>query len=165
MKIIFTALLTAILFLGCNSKDSENENIEAKLVVGKSLALNLKDQNEKAHSLDDSTTKVIFAFSKDIGHTCNDFFVTKNPSFLSDNNTQFVADISGAPSLIRSMFIIPGLKDFKHTVLVLDDKDIAASYKAKVDSEKIIVVYVENKIIKSIKSLNSVAELTTELKN
>ncbi len=159
MKKIVTGLLVALLFLGCSSKGSEDQVLEPKLVVGKSLTLTLNDQFEKPQALKSEMKKIIFAFSKDGAHTCNDFFVTQTPTYLSDNNTQFVADVSSAPSLIRSMFILPGLKDFKHTVLIFDDENIAAPYRAGVDVEKIIVVYLDNKTITGIKTINSQDEL------
>ena len=163
---IVAILFTALIFLGCSSKGSDDQSSEPKLVVNRSLmGLTLKDQNEKTYSLQTGTKKIIFAFSKDVGHGCNDFFATKDASYLERNHAIFIADISGAPSLIRSMFIIPGLKDFKHRVLILDDKDIAESYSATQDVEKITLVNVENGIIKSIAKVNSVAELAKILQN
>jgi hypothetical protein len=148
------------LFLGCDSKSESTVSVEPKLVSGKSLEdMSLNDQFEKPHKLNADTKKVIFAFSKDVAHTCNDFFNTKLPTYLNDNNTIFVADVSAAPSLIRSMFIMPGLKDFKHTVLILDDKNVAAPYRSGVDVEKIIVVYVDNSNITSIKTISTTDEL------
>ncbi|WP_372999816.1 hypothetical protein [Sulfurimonas sp.] len=160
MKKIIVGLMAALLFLGCSSKDVEELAVEPKLVVGKSLSdMALNDQFEKAQVLDAGTKKVIFAFSKDIAHTCNDYFVTQSPTYLSDNNTQFVADVSAAPSLIRSMFILPGLKDFKHTVLLLDDKKVAAPYRADMNVEKIVVAYIDNKSITEIVTISSEDEL------
>ena len=163
MKIVIAFFLTALMFIGCNSKETSDTPAEAKLVVNKSLELNLNDQNGKAHTLDANTKMVVFAFSKDVGHLCNNFFATKDSSYLTDNNTIFVADISGAPSLIRSMFIMPGLKDFKHTVLILDDEDIASSYKSGIDDENIIVVYLKNKVITAIKTMSSAKKLAQEI--
>ena len=166
MKIIIAFALTALMFIGCSSKETSNTPVEAKLVVNNSLAnLKLNDQHEKAHSLKTTTKKVIFAFSKDSAHTCNDFFVTKKATYLEDNNVVFVADVSAAPSLIRSMFIMPGLKDFKHTVLILDDKTVASAYKENLDAEKIIVVKLTDGIIINIKSINSEDELMKEIEN
>ena len=160
MKKVIIGLMVAFLFIGCGSKGSEDKPVEPKLVVGKSLdALVLNDQFEKTHSIDADTKKVIFAFSKDVAHTCNDFFVTQEPTYLSDNKTAFIADVSAAPSLVRSMFILPGLKDFKHTVLILDDKKIAAPFRSGVDVEKIVIVYLDGKSITSIKTINSADEL------
>ena len=166
MKKIVLGLLVGLLFIGCSSDKSEQKNVEPNLVVSKSLSsLSLNDQFEKAQTIQADTKKVIFAFSKDVAHTCNDFFATQSPTYLSDNNTHFVADVSSAPSLIRSMFILPGLKDFKHTVILLDDKNIAAPFKAGVDVEKIVIVYLNNKIITDIKTIASTTELKQTIEN
>lgn len=165
MKIVIALFLTALMFIGCSSKETTEAPMKAKLVVESTLALELNDQNEKAYSLEQTTKKVIFAFSKDVGHVCNDFFATKSATYLEDNNAVFVADVSSAPSLIRSMFILPGLKEFKHKVLVLDDENMALSYKENQNTEKIVIAVVENKIIKTIKSISTIAELEKEIKN
>ena len=164
MKKIIITLLIALSFFGCSSKGEEALNVTPNLVVGKNLnSLNLSDQFEKKHSLNATTNKVVFAFSKDVAHTCNDFFATKDADYLSTNNTQFIADVSAAPSLIRSMFIMPGLKDFKHTVLILDDEAKAAPFRSGVDVEKIVVVYLTNGTITNIKTLTSEKELQTTI--
>ena len=160
MSKIIAGFVTALLFIGCSSKAVE-QNVEPKLVVGKSLELKLNNQHEKAQNIPADTKTVIFAFSKDSAHTCNDYFETKSPTYLADNKAVFVADVSAAPSLIRSMFIMPGLKDFKHTVLILDDEAVAAPYRAKMDTEKIVVVLVDNFKITKIKTINSQKELIT----
>ena len=160
MKKIISGLLLAFLFLGCSSKNEDAQNIEPKLVVGNSLSnLSLKDQFEKQHALKAETTQLIFALSKESAHICNDFFVMQTPSYLDEHKTQFIADVSSAPSLIRSMFIMPGLKDFKHTVLILDEKVQAAPFRSGVDVEKILLVTLEDGTISSLKSLNNEAEL------
>ncbi len=160
MKKIILGLIATLFIIGCSSDKVDTKNIEAKLVVGKSLeTLALKNQFEKAQPLKADTKILIFAFSKDMAHICNDYFVTQAPTYLADNNAQFVADVSAAPSLIRSMFILPGLKDFKHTVLLLDDKNVAAPYRKDMDVEKIIVVHVENKSITKIQTITTEADL------
>lgn len=160
MKKILFGLVAALLFIGCSPKEDSNTQVQEKLVVGKSLAdLKLNDQFSKEQSLDENTTKIIFVFSEDMGHACNDFFETQEASYLKDNNTQFVADISSAPSLIRSMFIMPGLKDFKHPVLIIEDKNTALGFKANVDAEKIIVAYLEKGKITQIKTISTKEEL------
>ena len=157
---IFSAALIALFLVACSSKGEDLSKVNAKLVVGKSLTnLTLNDQFGKAHTLSADTKKVIFAFSKDAAHTCNDFFVTQKPSYLSDNKTVFIADVSAAPSLIRSMFIMPGLKDFKHTVLILDNKAEAAPFRKDVENEKVVVVYLDNEKITAIKTLDTAKEL------
>ncbi len=164
MQKIFIGLLTLFLFIGCSSNTPTEGKIEPKLIVSHSLAdLKLNDQNGNEQGIDADTKKVIFAFSKENGHTCNDFFATKDDSYLKDNNTQFVADVSSAPSLIRSMFIMPGLKDFNHPILVIDNAIVSAAYKTEENSEKIVLVRLDNQVITEIKYLNNVEELEKEI--
>jgi len=158
-NILFT-LLISLLFIGCSNNDEKLQNVEPKLVVGKTIEnLNLNDQFEVAHTLSQDTNKLIFAFSKEPAHICNDFFDTKKPTYLQEHHAEFIADVSAAPSLIRSMFILPGLKDFKHTVLLLDDKEKAAPFRKDMNTEAIVVVYMTNNQITEIKTLNSNEEL------
>jgi len=162
-KTLVIGLFLSLLFLGCSSNEDKT-TVEPKLVVQQSVAnLTLNDQNEKPHTINADTKTLVFAFSKDMGHACNDFFETKSESYLEDNHAFFIADVSGAPSLIRSMFILPGLKDFKHTVLVIDDKAIAANYKAGVDSEKIIIVNLNDTVITSIEAVSTAQEMAKKL--
>lgn len=164
MKNVILGLLVALVFLGCNSKEVNPKDLEAKLVVNQSVAaFALNDQHEKAHTISADTKTLVFAFSKDMGHTCNDFFATKTDTYLEDNKAMFVADVSGAPSVIRSMFIMPGLKDFKHTVLVIDDKNVATGYKSGMDAEKIIAVSLKDNIIISINALSTTEELASAI--
>jgi len=165
MTKILLGLLATFLFIGCSSSAVE-ENVTPKLVVGQSVAdLKLNDQFEKPHGLNADTYKLIFAFSKDSAHICNDFFNTKAPTYLEDHHAQFIADVSAAPSLIRSLFIMPGLKDFKHTVLLLDDKTLAAPYRKDMDVEKIVVVYILNKKVTEIKTITTAEELRKTLED
>lgn len=53
------------------------------------------------------------------------------------------------------MFIMPGLKDFEHTILVIDDKNVAATYKPEGDLEKVVVVSLDNFVITSIDYLQT----------
>ncbi len=160
MKNIIVALLVSLAFLGCSAKTPENTNVQANLVVGKSLPpLTLNDQFGKVHTLSGDTTKLIFAFAKDTAHTCNDFFKTQKDDYLASHHAAFVADVSAAPSLIRSMFIMPGLKDLKHTVLLFEDKKVAAPYRKGLDVNKIAVVFLKNGKIEKIESISTAEEL------
>ena len=165
IKTLVIGLILSLLFLGCSSNETTTQ-AEAKLVVKKSLqGLSLKDQNEKTHTLSADTKTVIFAFSKDIGHACNNFFETKPDNYLDENKALFIADVSSAPSLIRSMFIMPGLKDFKHTVLIIDDKTVSANYKAGMNLEKIIIVKLDNSTITSIETVDTAEEMALKIEH
>ena len=162
MKNIFLALILAFSFIGCNSKSDENKNVEPKLVVGKSLSdMKLKDQNEKAQSITQETKIVFFSFSKPTGHACNDFLEKKPANFLQKHHALYVADVSAAPSLIKSMFILPDLKDLKFPILLINDDTLSAEYSKGMEKEKIVVVFLENGKITKIQNLNDSKELET----
>jgi hypothetical protein len=166
MKKIIFAMLVGVLFVGCNSSSINEQNIEPKLVVDKSVdGLVLKDQFEKEHTIQKDTYRLVFAFSKDAAHTCNDFFNAQKPTYLEEHHTQFIADVSAAPSIIRSLFILPGLKDFKHTVLLLDNKELAAPFRKDMNAEKVIIVYIINKRITQIRELTTAEELRKALED
>ena len=160
IKNIILGFLLSIALIGCSSKATEDVNVTPQLVVGKSLStITLNDQFEKAHTIDAKTSKIVFAFSKDAAHTCNDYFKMQSATYLSEHNTVFIADVSAAPSLIRTVFIMPGLKEFKHTVLLFEDKKMAAPFKKGLDINKVTVVYLDGTTIKEIKTITTDAEL------
>jgi len=162
MKKVLLGLIAAMFFLGCS--DDVKIEVEPKIVLGKSLeSLALNDQFEKPQTLNAGTQKVIFAFSKDMGHMSNEFFDKQDPDYLAKHSAVFVADVSGAPSVIRSMFIMPGLKDFKHTVLVIEDKTVAASYRIEAHKEEIMIVELNNFVVENISYVSSEEALSKAL--
>ena len=164
MKNVILGLLVSLVLLGCNSKEVNPTDLEAKLVLNQSTsAFALNDQHDVAQTISADTKTLVFAFTDDMGHICNDFFVTKEDNYLSDNNTVFVADISAAPSVIRSMFIMPGLKDFKYSILVIDDKNVATGYRVGMDTEKVVIVSLENNIITKISTVTTAEALASAI--
>ena len=164
MKNIIFSFILAFAFLGCNSKSDENQNVEAKLVVGKSLSdLNLKDQHEQPHKLSADTKVIFFSFSKPTGHACNAFLEKQKADFLAQHKAVYVADVSAAPSLIKSMFILPDLKKLQFPILLINDDNLSAAYSKGMDKEKIIVVFLDNMKIKAIKKANNEEDLKAAL--
>ena len=162
MKNLLLALLFSLSFIACS--DEVAVPVQSKIVVGNSLApLTLNDQFEKPHTVSADTQKIIFAFSKDMGHMSNEFFAKQDADYLTKHKAVFIADVSSAPSLIRSMFIMPGLKDFKHTVLVIEDKNVAASYRIDAKKEQIMILDVKDMVIEKINYVSDAASLAKAL--
>ncbi len=162
MKKILLALIVAFAFIGCSSKSDENtnKNVEAKLVVGKSLSdLKLKDQNEKPQTVEADTKVIFFSFSKPTGHACNDFLEKKPANYLAEHKALYVADVSAAPSLIKKMFILPDLKDLKFPILLINDDALSAAYLKGMNKEKIVVVLLDNGTITKIENLKDTKAL------
>ncbi len=162
MKKILLALIVAFAFIGCSSKSDENanKNVEAKLVVGKSLSdLKLNDQNEKPQTVEADTKVIFFSFSKPTGHACNDFLEKKPANYLAEHKALYVADVSAAPSLIKKMFILPDLKDLKFPILLINDDALSAAYSKGMNKEKIVVVLLDNGTITKIENLKDTKAL------
>ena len=160
MKNIIVALLVAFSFIGCSSQSKETNNVEPKLVVGKSLAdFKVNDQNGKPQTLSDETKIVFFSFSKPTGHMCNAFLEKQPADFLAQHHAVYVADVSAAPSIIKSMFILPDLKELPFPILLINDDTLSAAYTQGMNKESIVVVFVENKKITKIKNIKDAQEL------
>ncbi len=159
MKFIVTVIFVALLLTGCGEKNAY-EDVVPNLVVGNSLEdFELNDQFGEMHTIQVDTQKVIFTFEQEPAHAVNDYLATKPPTYLQDNKAIFVADVSAAPFMIRRMFIMPELKDFKHSVLIFEDKNIATPYRVGVDEGSIIIVYLDNKKIVEIKKVIPTKEI------
>ena len=159
MKKFLLGLLFAVMVVGCSSKEN-TQNVEAKLVVGKSLStMQLKDQHEVLKSIDNNTKIVFFSFSKPIGHTCNEFLSSKEPDFLQKHNAVYVADVSPAPSIIKNMLILPDLKKLKFTILLINDDILSAQFSKDMNKDTIVVAFLENKKIVKIKNLKTKDDL------
>ena len=90
------------------------------LFIGMSLeklkSFKYEDQFEKKIKIPKSARLVILSFEKDTGATVNELLNEQNPAYLQDHNALFIADISGMPSLITSMFALPKMQKYKHTI-------------------------------------------------
>ena len=161
MKNIILSLLVAFSFIGCSSKsDEQTANVEAKLVVGKSLAdLKLNDQNEKPETISPTTKIVFFSFAKPTGHACNEFLEKRPANFLEEHNAIYIADVSAAPSLIKKMFILPDLKELKFPILLINNDKLSAEYSKGMNKDKIVVVTLDNEKIVNIQNLDDTKAL------
>lgn len=96
---------------------------------GSSLeGLTLPDANDTLRTLSSNTRWVVFAYDNDSGKMLNAFFKAR-PTLLRTDRIRYVADISGAPSLVRSFFILPALKKLPFPVLIIDDEAVSARYR------------------------------------
>jgi len=158
-SILFT-LLISLLFIGCSKNDEALQNVEAKLVVGKSLAnMQLQDQNEELESISPTTTTLFFSFAKETGHFCNEFLEAKPTNFLEKHHAFYIADVSPAPTLIKNMFILPDLKKLPFKILLINDDKLSAAYSKNINKDKIIVVHLVSGKISKIETLESKEDL------
>jgi len=133
------------------------------LNIGSEIEFTLPDQFDKSHTLTDNTKTLILSFAKATGHTIKAFLNAQPKDYLPSRDAMFVADISPMPTVIRNTFALPDLKKSSFSVLLIYDKKIAAQIKDEDKKDKIIVVKLQNKKIKSIDYIDTQKELESAL--
>ena len=170
-KILFTLLaLTALLFSGCGEKKVANPNIQTvtsltnDITIGKTFQnITLKNQFDKSVSLNNKTKKIVFVFQKASGHTARNFIDSKPGDYLSDKNIAFIADISGMPSIIASMFALPDFRKHKYSVMLIRDEKLSAKYRNDKYADYIAIISLNNFKITGIKLVSTGKQLEETL--
>jgi len=125
--------------------------------IGDTLpTITLQDQFEKTHTVSPKSKKILVAFDKDASDILKEFLLAKEDDFLTKNQTVYIGDISGMPSLISKFFAIPKMKKYPFSILFLDDKNRNVFSK----KEDMIRVYaLEDGKIKNLSHVSSKEEL------
>jgi len=166
-KILYILLVaTVFIFSGCGDKKVDNPNIQNissltnEITIGKKLQnITLNDQFDKPVSLSDKTTKIVFVFKKASGHTARGLLDSKPDDYLLNKHVAFIADISGMPSIIASMFAIPDFQKHKYPVMLIKDEDASKKYKNEKYEDYITIVGLNNFKITSITLVSTAAQL------
>ncbi len=125
--------------------------------VGDTLpTITLQDQFEKTHTISSQSKRILVAFDKDASDVLKEFLLKKEGDFLTKNQTVYIGDISGMPSLISRFFAIPKMKKYPFSILFLDDKNRNTFSK----KEDMVSVYtLEDGKIKNISYISTKEEL------
>ncbi|MEA3554913.1 MAG: hypothetical protein U9R39_11035 [Campylobacterota bacterium] len=136
--------------------------VYANVVVNQPIKnFELLDQFGNKHTIQEKTTKLIFAFKKDSGHLVKDFLTTKESTYLTKRNILFIADVSAMPSFIK-FFVLP-ITGYDYPIVTLDDDKLSQYYKNENYEEKIMVVTLNNTNVTNIKYLDNVIDLEKEI--
>jgi len=172
-NIILALTVVSVLFItGCGKKKIEDKEkvvmtsgeVSSGIVIGKELEeFNFKDQFDKEHSLTSDVKKVIFAFSKPTGHIMKLYMGIRKPDYLTSRDILFIADISGMPSMISKMFAIPDMKESKYPILLIKEKENAVRFRNEEQKNAVMIISLENKIIKSVKFVTNEIDLKAEI--
>jgi len=104
-----------------------------------------EDQWEKPIELNQQTKWLVITQSKDAGKIVKESFEDLAIKDLGQLNLLYLADISGMPSFITSMFALPKMRDYAfHIGLIKKDDQLAALKLTSLDSEKVSVVSLKN---------------------
>jgi hypothetical protein len=104
----------------------------AALQPGDTLpAIDLKDQHERPVAIAPDTRLIFFAAEMDGSRLMTNALSTLPPTSLKDKNGLYIADISGMPGLISSVFALPKMQKEAYTVALVTDTKQTASLPRK----------------------------------
>ena len=104
----------------------------AALQPGDSVpAITLKDQHEKPVAIAPDTRLIFFTAEMDGSRLMTNALATLPPGSLKDRNAIYIADISGMPGLVSSVFALPKMQKETYTVALIRDAKETASLPRK----------------------------------
>jgi len=162
-KVIYTISVIGLLFTGCSSKENTNVVTKAEfsdIKVGNKLAdFTIEDQFDKKHSLTNDTKKIIFAFSKPMGHIVKMYMADKEKGYFEKRNILFIADVSSMPKIIYNMFALADMKEANYPMLIILKKENALRFRNENKKDYIMILTLDNKKITNIQYVNNEKDL------
>ena len=165
MKKITYAILILIIILasiqfGFNSKeDSSNSGVATASVlkIGDTIpTYEIKDQFEKIHVMSPDSQTIFVAGDMDSYKILRDYLITKEEGFLKANKANYLADITGMPSLVSEYIALPKMKEYTFSILLLSEAQ-TSSFTTKTD---ILTAYIlRDGKVSDIKFIKDAAEL------
>lgn len=167
-----TILAVTLALSGCGSKEVKDHakvtiddgKVTEKISIGSNIgSLEVTDQFDKPHKIEESTKKVIFVFTKATGHLVKQFFNTQSEDFMQKRDIQFVADVSPMPSLILEYAALPDLKKNKYPIMLIRDEKIAPNFKNEANSEAIMIVNLDKLKVTNVKFVSNINDFQNEI--
>lgn len=160
VKFVRNSLCLALLSVGgvANAHEFHDHEEEALNSIAK---MELTDQFGEKQVVNNSTQVLIFAHDMTSSDIVEQALEKFDADKLAAMNTVYLADISGMPSLISSLFAIPSMRDRAYPIMLDKEGDIASKLRTKED--KVTVIFLDNLAIQKIKYAATSAELNKML--
>jgi len=137
----------------------------SQVIVGEKIKqFKVNDQFDTPQMIQESTEKIIFVFSKDKGHEVRNFLDKQSDDYLKSKNILFVADVSKMPSIIR-WFVLDSLDEYKFSIILIEDEEIAKDYKDEKRVNQIMVINLNTFKVTGVDYFDDAQELQTLLEN
>lgn len=150
MKTMFRILGTALLVSSLNT------------VSAAPLApTTFKDQWDKPLEVTAQTQWVLFSHHKAGNEWIKSAFEQTKLPPLAEHQMVYVADISGMPGLISSLFALPKMRDYSFRIAIANEEEMTQVWPRK--DEQVTLLKLENKDVKEVRYLVNEAELLTAL--
>lgn len=108
--------------------------------------IELPDQHGAPRVIDESVRVVVFTRDMDAGKIVREAGEKAGPAPLSTNGVVYVADLSGMPSVIRSLFAMPKLRDRPYPLLVDEEGAKTANFPSS-DGKPTVLVLDKLKVV------------------
>ena len=120
------------------------------------LPITLKNQHGNEITLHQAQ-KIVYLPDEKAFDLWKSFMKERSGGFLKERGVAVVADLSNAPSFVRSLFILPGLRKLDYEVLVIEDEFSPVIFQSIL--EQVTVVTVDGAQQKNIRNLGSIEAL------
>lgn len=142
-----------------------NSFLFSQVIVGEKIKqFKVNDQFDTPQMIQESTEKIIFVFSKAKGHEVRNFLDKQSDDYLKSKNILFVADVSKMPSIIR-WFVLDSLDEYKFSIVLIEDEEIAKDYKDEKRVNQIMVINLNTFKVTGVDYFDDAEELQTLLEN
>ena len=121
------------------------------------LPLTLPNQYGKSVTVDKSIRIILYIPDKKSSNTARRFLDSKTADYVAEKKIAVISDLSNTPKFVRTLFILPGLKEYDYDMLVIEDEFSPVIFES--DLEKVSVIEVENGIQKSVQKAATEEEL------
>lgn len=132
--------------------------------VGSQLpALALVDQHGAPHPLDESVRVVLFSREMGAGGVIKSALEKDGAALLESSHALYVADVSGMPAFVRSMFALPGLRRRAYRIAI-DDRGEATRDFPVIEGKPTVLVLDRLRVVR-IENPATADELRRALEN
>ncbi len=107
----------------------------------------LLNQFDQKQTIDNNVTIILVSFEKEISRDVNDYLAQQEKDFLKNHNAVFVSNISKIPTIITKLFLLPQMRDYAHSILLMYDE---TDNRFRKKEGKLTLYGLENGVLKSI---------------
>jgi len=122
----------------------------------------LEDQFGKPHSIQKMPRTLILTFEKKTGAFVNQFLTRQGSRYLAEHDALYIADIARMPSLITTMFALPKMRKYTHTILLAYGKDFQKHFPIR-DGMATVIRFDPSSTVTGFAFVSSEEELQKEI--
>ena len=123
--------------------------------------LGVQDQFQQPWSVPAQTQRVYFASNRQAGDWMTTLLSEQPENYLASRQSVYLADLSGMPGFVSTMFALPALREQPYRVGVVLDEGKLESWPE--DDEAMIVFVLEDGRVASIERIKTLQKLKTSL--